>query len=174
MEEIIKLFNHERPNFDGKQLYIDHIDMLNNDLLTHQYNKTLNRIGNEKIVYHGTLLRYVNDILTQGFDPSMAGSHMSGHIGKGIYFSDLMCQSIYYQLKEEYTGDEKYFQLIICKVALGNNIILKRTASTVNINLLNGYNSHMTKYDQQGKHGYEYCLFNADQILPYALLHLRC
>ena len=170
MEAIIKLFNDERPRFDGKPLYIDHIDMLNGD--EEKYQEKLKELGNEKIVYHGTLLRYINNIVKNGFDVSMAGSHMPGHIGKGLYFSDLMGQSIYYQLKEEYTGDETYFQLIICKVALGKSILLDR--NNRDIKLMNGYHSHMTPYSQNNKHGHEYCIFNADQILPYALLHLRC
>lgn len=115
MKDIIKLFNDEQPQFDGRKLYIDHIDMLNNDLLKQQYDKKLNEIGNEKLVYHGTLLRYVNSILENGFDPSKAGSHMSGHIGKGLYFSDQMEQSIYYQLKEEFIMMKLIFNSLYVK-----------------------------------------------------------
>lgn len=96
------------------------------------------------------------------------------HIGSGMYFSDLICQSIYYQLKEEYTGDEKYFKLLVCKVALGNSIMLTRSIKTNNINLIENYDSHITTYSQDGKYGHEYCIFNSQQIAPYALLHLKC
>lgn len=44
----------------------------------------------------------------------------------------------------------------------------------VNINLINHYHSHITEYNDQRKRAHEYCIFNADQILPYALLHLKC
>ena len=164
--DIVEIFNHEKPRFDGQPLYINDIE-----LLTVQHQST---IGNEKLLFHGTPLHYIDDIIKNGFDMTKAGSHMSGHIGLGMYFSDLICQSIYYQLKEEYTGDEKYFKLLVCKVALGKSILLTRSIKTNNINLLDGYASHITTYSQDGKHGHEYCIFNSQQIVPYALLHLRC
>ncbi len=167
MQDIIELFNNEHPDFDGKRLYIDHIEMLNN-----HYN--YKNIFNEKLLFHGTPLHYIDNIIANGFDVSKAGKSMSGHIGKGLYFSDLICQSIYYQLKEEYIGDETYFKLLVCKVSLGNSILLERTAKTVDIDLINGYDSHITPYDQNGKYGHEYCLFKSNQILPFALLHMTC
>jgi len=99
---------------------------------------------------------------------------MSGHIGNGFYFSDLICQSIYYQLKYNYTGDEKYFKLLVCKVSLGNCININRSTKTIDINKLVGYDSHMTEYSQDGKVGNEYCLFNNQQIIPYCFMHMIC
>jgi hypothetical protein len=172
METIQQLFYKERPYFDGKPLYIDRIEMLNINNL--HYNKTLEQIGNEIIAFHGTPLKYVDNIINNGFDIDMAGNSMSGHIGKGLYFSSLICQSIYYQLKEEYLGTETYFQLIVCKLALGKFKMLKRSKDCINIDLIDGYNSHSTTYSQDRKNGYEYCIFDSNQILPYAILHMKC
>lgn len=66
--DIVEIFNHERPRFDGQRLYIDYIE-----LLTVKHQLTM---GNEKLLFHGTPLHYIDDIIKNGFDVTKAGSHM--------------------------------------------------------------------------------------------------
>jgi len=49
MEEIIKLFNDEKPRFDGQPLILKDIELINSKL-------PYNNIGNEKLLFHGTPL----------------------------------------------------------------------------------------------------------------------
>lgn len=169
MDTIRKIFDEEKPIIDGDNLVIDKIELINNELLEKKYNACT--VMNEKILFHGTPLENIVNITTNGFDESYIGKGMCGHIGKGLYFSDLMCQSIYYQLKYEYTGEETEFTLIVCKVKLGCCLHMKRTKETINIYKLS--DSHSTDYDQDGNKGKEYCIFNSEQILPYCLLHMK-
>jgi len=163
MKVIKKLFYDEAPTFDGQRLILENIEFI--DCLL-----PYNNLGNEQLLFHGTPLNNLESIVNNGFN--IDNRSMSGHIGKGTYFSDLICQSIYYQLKNTYTGDEKYFKLLVCKVSLGNCIKLTRETSTIDINKINGYDSHMTNYDQDGKKGHEYCIFDSNQILPYYFIHM--
>jgi len=163
MEEIKELFYNELPKFDGKRLFLQSIEFVDSTL-------PYNNIGNEKLLFHGTPLNCINSIIENGFN--LDNKSMSGRIGNEFYFSDLICQSIYYQLKYEYTGDEKFFRLLVCKVSLGNCINLDRLSKTYDINKISGYDSHMTDYEQDGKEGYEYCLFDSNQILPYCIINM--
>lgn len=167
MEEIISIFNNECPTFDQKPLSIDKFEFLDNPRLQAIYNN----IGNEKLLFHGTVLRNLDAIISEGFDISLAGMSMPGHIGKGMYFSDLICQSIYYQLKERYIGNETMFKLLVCKVSLGRSIYLERKGNQ-DIPKIIGYDSHITNYSQGQNSGHEYCIFDREQILPYCILHM--
>jgi hypothetical protein len=161
--DVLRLFYKELPKFDGKELRLTDVELIN-------YQLPYNNIGNEQLLFHGAPLNCLDSIVQNGFN--LDNKSMAGHIGNGIYFSDLISQCIYYQLKYEYNGDEDYFKLLVCKVALGNCIKLERSCKTSDIDKINGYDSHMTDYEQDGKKGHEYCIFNSDQILPYCFMHM--
>lgn len=163
MDEIVALFKKEQPSFDGRLLALDDVEFLNTSL-------PYNPIGNEKILFHGTEIKNIPNIVKNGFDNTWEKT-MSGHIGKGIYFSDLMSQSIYYQLKFKY-DDETLFTLIGAKVSLGKCVKLERTLLTIDIDKLPGYDSHTTPYQQDCHYGNEYCVFDANQMIPYCLIYL--
>ena len=120
--------------------------------------------GNRQILFHGTNARNINAILAHGFDINQPG--MPGLIGVGVYFSDLITQSLYYCLKNHYSGFETKFEIIVSSVNLGVCQEVKQGTTVVTP----GIDSHKTKYDL----GFEYCVFDSTQIKPVGVLHLTC
>lgn len=172
---ITETINIEQPMFDGKPLYVHEVKLLNNDQQKRAYREKQNslNVSDEKLLYHGTPLRNIETIISNNFDMSKPGTGMSGHIGRGIYFSNMAEQSIYYCLKEKYLGTETDFIILVCKVELGKCCELVRSSETCDCSKIQGYDSHSTPYSQGMKHGNEYCLFDSDQILPICRLHLK-
>jgi hypothetical protein len=179
---ITENINKEQTCFDGKPLYVHEIQLLNNN----QHNKTYRdkqsslSVSNEMLLYHGAPENNINKIILDNFDINEACNGMGGHIGKGIYFSDMAEQSIYYCLKGDglsnelnYLGTETDFIILVCKVELGRCCQLVRCAETFNCAKLNSYDSHTTPYRQGNKVGNEYCLFDSEQIVPVCKLHLK-
>lgn len=171
IQNIIDLVNKENPKFDGKSLYIFEAKVLVNEKHNHDYNikRNMLSIKNEKILYHGTPLKNIDNIISKNFVITEAYRGMDGHIGRGIYFSDMAEQSIYYCLKEKYIGNETDFIILVCKVELGRCYEMKRTEETNNCSKQDNYDSHSTNYN----FGHEYCLFDSDQIVPVCKLHLK-
>lgn len=170
-QTITELINSEGPKFDTRPLYIHEIKLLDNEehKIAYKKKQCLLTTTNERLLYHGTPLRSIENIISNNFDTKKISK--GGHIGAGIYFSDMVEQSIYYCLKEEYLGTEVDFIVLVCKVELGTCCELTRSGDTPNCSKLG--DSHSAPYSQGDKSGHEYCLFDSDQILPVCRLHLK-
>jgi len=85
----------ERPEFDGKSLYIHEIKLLNNQQHNQIYKnkQLLLPITNEKLLFHGAPFRNIDNIIINNFNLEKVSKGMDGHIGQGIYFSDMIEQS---------------------------------------------------------------------------------
>ena len=175
MQTIINGINKEGPKFDGKPLYVESLEILENKQHSQSYKnkQSLLQTHNEKLLYHGAPLNNIDNIIVNNFDIKRSFTGMGGHIGRGIYFSDMAEQSIYYCLKDEYIGTETDFIMLVCKVELGRCCELIRNSTSMNCSKRDNYDSHSTTYSQGNKHGHEYCIFDADQIYPMYKLHLR-
>ena len=126
---------------------------------------------NTQILFHGTPLENHEKILSEGFKMCPG---MLGHIGKGIYFSDLIEQSLYYQLKYNYTGKETYFKVIVCKVVLGNCTERKRDENWENLPFSS--DTHWTLHEHERFYKIlhkEYCVNDMSRILPIAILKMK-
>ena len=175
MQTIIDTINNEAPAFDGKPLYVERLQLINNETHTQNYKnrQALLQTSNERLLYHGTPLTNIDNIIANNFDIEMSLKGMGGHIGCGTYFSDMAEQSIYYCLKDEYIGTETEFIILVCKVELGRCCELVRSSKTYDCSKYYNYDSHSTPYTQGKKKGYEYCIFDSDQILPVCKVHLK-
>ena len=169
------LINNEKPEFDGKPLFVYEVKVLDNLEHMSAYKNTQLSfpISNEKLLYHGAPLENIESIILDNFNITEALKGMGGHIGQGIYFSDMAEQSIYYCLKNEYTGDETDFIILVCKVELGRCCNRIRSDFDTNCAKFDNYDSHSTPYHQGNKFGHEYCVFDSNQILPVCRLHLK-
>lgn len=167
---IKNIFNSEQPVFDGKLLHLDEIEILRNNKLQFVYDEQKKSIGREQILFHGTCVENLSSIIKNGFDLKYLG--MPGHIGKGIYFSTLITQSVYYQLKKSYTGNEKKFTIFACKVLTGKHKFMNRSGISENIQKSPYFDSHCTSYKDDFREGYEFCIYDIKQILPFCLLHM--
>lgn len=148
MQDIIDIFNAEKPRFDYKNLVLEKIETIKD---------SQNLKGS--YLFHGTPLENIPSILKEGFIANKTHRFKSSH--NGLYMSSLMCQSIYYQLKIDvangggYDGDEKNFTLIVSKVDL----------DTVP--------HEKVKYSQDGRNGFEYYFPETDKLIPSYLVHMR-
>lgn len=168
---INSVVDRQSPHFDDSgPLHVHDIQYINNPLLLQRFVAKCNTIAhsNQKLLFHGTPFKNIQSIITDGFDLKKVGDH--GIIGRGIYLSDLIWQSIYYCLKDRYHGDETDFHLVCCVVELGK---CNHMTYDVNCELYPDYNSHTTIHPDGKQLGNEYCIFDADQILPVCILHLK-
>lgn len=173
--------NDENVVFHGKKLYIHEMLMLNDKSQIKLFNDRTIEVGdtrvtmcdsmysNKKLLYHGAPIANIEGIIKENF---IQKPGMHGHIGQGWYFSDMLAQTIYYCLKDRYTGDETDFVVLVCEVDLGRCRDMRRSAPPA-VPKTPQCDSHSTEYYQDGKHGREYCLFDSDQILPICRLHLK-
>ena len=137
----------QQPTFHLHKLVVDNIEILSD------------RIEDDKILlFHGTPLENFPKILKDGFDPN-----------NYIYLSGLIVQSIYYQLKYEYTGNEEKFSLLVCSTRLGRVQNIKGVHDKIE----SIYDSTKCKYTQGKSTGFEYRIKSGDQVTPVAILHLR-
>lgn len=81
-------------------------------------------------------------------------------------------QSIYYSLKRQYIGNETKFRLIVTKVDSSNFRELDRQLFH-NCSEMYGADTYSCHYEQNGKHGHEYRVFNKDKMIPAFLLYLN-
>lgn len=132
--------------------------------LAERYDKS--KIGNEKILFHGTLWENHDSIFTDGF---LLKPGMKGHIGRGVYLADSLQQALYYQLKNEYTGLETEFRIIVCRVSLG--LCTYRHKIQQNLDKATSDDSHWTFQNGNYK---EYCVSDVSRVLPVGILVLSC
>lgn len=167
MENVIRcMVESQDAKLDGRKLHLEKIEWVN------EINGLHDTDQNIKFLFHGTPPENIPDLIKNGIDPNR--QEMSGLIGKGFYLSNLIEQSIYYSLKYTYNPENVagiQIPLIVFKVSLGKCIEFSYSdlSRTLNINKLQGYDSHCKKY----MHGYEYCVFDSDKIVPVCILYLR-
>lgn len=153
------IFNQQQPKFDGKKLYLDHVEYVGNAELLKKYEEKKKLLGfpEEKLLFHGTPLENLQNILDNGFK-----------VGKSflIYFSDLIEQSLYYQLKVNYTGNEKEFTVLGCKVLVGECPTMKRNEK------VKGKYTYRISYKEDEQSAFEYCVSETDRVLPLCLIKI--
>lgn len=174
--KIPNIVSQEAFDYHGRRLVYDNeCDIVVSEDVLKQYNlkKSEMKDPNEVVLFHGTKIWNLPNIITNGFNPNQAG--MTGVIGKGTYFSDLISQSIFYSC-DYYTGNETEFIVLVCRVCLGNSKYIDRYDAASG-NCSKQADSHWTQYyDKDGYkvvHAKEYCIFDSNQILPWKLLYLR-
>ena len=161
ISDVKAIFDLERPVFEGNLLKLDKIELLQNNKLI--------KLPLARILFHGTLVENLPSIIENGFDLKYLS--MPGQIGRGFYFSTLITQAIYYQLKKSYTGDEKKFTLLACKVLTGKHKLMKDRYS-INIPKTPDFDSHCVTYKDEFGEGYEFCIYDTKRIIPFCLLHM--
>eukprot|EP00933_Yihiella_yeosuensis_P044283 TRINITY_DN39383_c0_g1_i1.p1 TRINITY_DN39383_c0_g1~~TRINITY_DN39383_c0_g1_i1.p1 ORF type:complete len:466 (-),score=41.13 TRINITY_DN39383_c0_g1_i1:1067-2332(-) len=83
---------------------------------------TLDKLINERFLFHGTHQSLLEDVLSDGLDPRTS---REGRYGYGTYFTDQACKAIQYTQDEFHnSGDTDLLaqpgKLLLCRVALGN------------------------------------------------------
>ncbi|CAH6419223.1 Hypothetical protein HVR_LOCUS421 [uncultured virus] len=167
MNIIIKDFETQQPCFDGKALGISKIESL---VLNYELKEK------DKLLYHGTPFESIPDILMNGFTQ------------KETFFSDLIEQSIYYNLKRQYIGNETEFRLIVTNVDFSSHVQLSdnsyhsKSHPIYNIEIEDSASSRAQldftarvqscSYSQNGKTGNEYRVFSGTRMTPVFLLYL--
>eukprot|EP00483_Globobulimina_turgida_P011693 UN11715 len=108
------------------------------------------------LAWHGTAQSNLETIVKNNFDLSKLGDNKKnkGYYGCGIYFSEFARISNVY-------GDG----LLLCKVILGKEFMMKFGKPEIGRTLEPGYDSHVA-VKNNSKYGREVCIFDADQILP--------
>lgn len=165
--DIKTLFNSEKHNVHRELKSIEDITV--SDELIYRYNKRKSEMKNpnETILFHGTHPRNIKSIIKNGFDIKYLGINTGnkGLYGPGIYTSSKISTAIYYCYeinKYGYDGNIKDFQLLCCKVLLGNMLECKNTIEYFK----DEYDSHYSKD--------EYVVKSNDQIIPIYILHIYC
>ena len=78
-------------------------------------------LGNRKLLWHGSAMSNFLGILSQGLRIAPPEAPSTGYMfGKGVYFADLISKSL------QYSVGYKSNLLILCEVALGNQLELYR------------------------------------------------
>lgn len=165
------IFDLEKPAFDKKPLSwleLRSVPTMDPAVVARYHGKA--SLGNEILLFHGTPLENHASILSQGFElrPGMVG-----HIGTGIYLSDTLEQALYYQLKNDYTGQETHFRIVVCRVWLGNCAVRSRDPSSTQVVTADSHWTTVTN-DRPRPHSKEYCVPDVARVLPVGVLVLEC
>jgi len=165
------IFELEKPMFERKPLsWVEFETVSTLDPAVIASYRSKSSVGNEILLFHGTPLENQPSILSSGFEIRPG---MKGHIGTGIYLSDTLEQALYYQLKNEYTGQETHFRILVCRVLLGNcTMRLRNSYADQTITS----DSYWTEYiqDWPKPRSKEYCVPNVAHILPVGVVVLEC
>ena len=82
--------------------------------------KSFVKLGNKKMLWHGTKTENLLSILYSGLRSTSLGARTSGSLlGKGIYFSDVFTKSIEYSKNHYLKNSNESVFILFCEVALG-------------------------------------------------------
>ena len=110
-----------------------------------------NKLGNKKLLWHGSLFSNFVGILSQGLRIAPPEAPKTGYnFGKGVYFADLAGKSAPYCRTYNSNGTGL---LLLCEVALGNPKVLHRPNCDAD-NLPKGFHStHALGYERPDPKG---------------------
>ena len=129
----------------------------------------------EKILFHGTLDRNVDNIKANGCKTNLGSLSLRGHAGQGFYLANLIGQAMYYQLGEVYTGKETELSVVVCKLLLGKCSDVIRCVPHCESCLDSPCDTHRIPYNDKLHYkipGFEYCSMREDNILPIGMLRM--
>ena len=105
------------PKVDLKKIRVWKIDRKGED----ETFKDMKSLGNRKLLWHGSGMSNFLGILSQGLRIAPPEAPSTGYMfGKGVYFADLFSKSA------QYSHGYKSQLLLLCEVALGNQLELYR------------------------------------------------
>ena len=145
--------------FEFKIIHIFLLDK-DKDIYIREKNKCANR--EIKILYHGTIIDYAVDIVSEKFKPSKKGA-----IGRGVYLTDLLDYACNYARKEQYFGNipkvGESFTFVASEIYYDNNQI----EDINNINNWANYNYDNILILPVKKNGVRCCygFFNGKKLL---------
>ena len=116
-------------NIEFVEVNIERYDNLYEDFKRYHYQKykDIDRLNNEKILFHGTDEKHIESILDNDFALINHRRHGSAY-GNGIYFTDKLEKAC------SYSTDPKYKYVIVCNVHIGNVIL-----GTQSLNMLSHF-----------------------------------